>query len=277
MPASFSEKYDSRTITTDGDGAPESAEFVYTLHGVSNETDARVLAINSTPGTYVNLTRRNITLEPIHIDTTNTDACIWDVTVQYDRRERDEPEPGDEPTFSFDTSGGSQHITQSKQNISRTAASGEAPDYKGAIGVTQNGVEGVDITVPVYTFTYTYYLAPERVTQSFRAILFVLTGKVNSGPFRGFSGGEVLFLGASGSIRRGEKWELTLRFAASQNRTNINVGSITVPSKKGWEYLWVRYTEHEDKTAKMLVQQPIAAYVEQVYDEADFSPLEISV
>jgi len=178
---------------------------------------------------------------------------------------------------AFDTTGGTQHITQSRQTISRTAASGAAPDFKGAIGVTANGVEGVDITVPVYAFTYTYYLAPEAVTQSFRLQIFALTGKVNSGSFRGFAAGEVLFLGATGSVRRGEKWEITFRFAASQNRTNINVGGITVPSKKGWEYLWVRYAEQEDTAAQTIVQQPVAAYVERVYDEASFAPLEISV
>ena len=276
MATSFSEKYDSRTITTGSDGAAESAEFLYTLRGVSSEGDARTLATTSTPAAYGLLPRRQIEIKPVHIDTNNADACIWDVTVQYNH-DRDEPDTGDEPTFSFDTTGGTQHITQSKQTISRTAVSEAAPDFKGAIGVTSNGVEGVDITVPVYVFTYTYYLAPERVTQSFRLQIFALTGKVNSGGFRGFAAGEVLFLGATGSIRRGEKWEITFRFAASQNRTSIKVGDITVPAKKGWEYLWVKYAEHEDENAKTLVQQPVAAYVERVYDEASFAPLEISV
>jgi len=275
MAISFSEKYDSRTITTGSDGAAESAEFLYTLRGVADDSSARILAGNSTAVAYGVLARRSITLEPVHIDITNADACIWDVTVQYGAK--DEPDTGNEPTFSFDTTGGTQHITQSKQNISKTAASGAAPDFKGAIGVTSNGVEGVDITVPVYAFTYTYYLEPEMVTQSFRAQIFNLTGKVNSGSFRGFAAGEVLFLGATGSVRRGEKWEITFRFAASQNRTNITIGDITVPSKKGWEYLWVKYAEQEDEEAKTLVQQPVAAYVERVYDEADFSPLEIAV
>jgi len=275
MAISFYEKYDSRTITTGSDGAAESAEFAYILRGVADDSSARTLASNSTAVAYGTLARQSITIEPVHIDTTNADACIWDVTVQYGAK--DEPEAGDEPTFSFDTTGGTQHITQSKQNISKTAASGAAPDFKGAIGVTSNGVEGVDITVPVYAFTYTYYLAPEAVTQSFRMQVFALTGKVNSGSFRGFAAGEVLFLGATGSVRRGEKWEITFRFAASQNRTNIPVGTITVPSKKGWEYLWVKYAEQEDENAKTLVQQPIAAYVERVYDEASFAPLEINV
>ena len=46
-------------------------------------------------------------------------------------------------------------------------------------------------------------------------------------------------------------------------------------SKKGWEYLWVRYADEEDAAAKMLVKRPIAAYVEKVYEEGDFSQLGI--
>jgi len=34
-----------------------------------------------------------------------------------------------------------------------------APDFKGAIGVTHDNVEGVDIAVPVYSFSETHYLA----------------------------------------------------------------------------------------------------------------------
>lgn len=62
-------------------------------------------------------------------------------------------------TFSFDTGGGAQHITQSLANVARYAPPGQtAPNFKGAIGVTADSVEGVDITVPVYHFAETHYL-----------------------------------------------------------------------------------------------------------------------
>ncbi|MBL8747065.1 MAG: hypothetical protein JNK58_12015, partial [Phycisphaerae bacterium] len=111
-----------------------------------------------------------------------------------------------------------------------------------------------------------------------RGVLFALTGKVNSDPFREFQAGEVLFLGASGSKREasgGEDWEITFRFAASPNRTGIVVGPITGISKKGWEYLWVRYEDAEDAAAQAIVKRPVGAYVERVYSEGAFSGLEI--
>jgi hypothetical protein len=83
----------------------------------------------------------------------------------------------------------------------------------------------------------------------------------------------VLFLGASGSKRGEEDWEITFRFAASPNVTDLTVGDIENIDKKGWEYLWVRYTDAEDQN--VLVQQPVAVYVEKVYELADFGALGI--
>jgi len=70
-------------------------------------------------------------------------------------------------------------------------------------------------------------------------------------------------------------WEITFRFAASLNRTGISVGSITGIAKKGWEYLWVRYADVEDAGSNTLVKQPVAAYVEQVYEYGNFAALGI--
>jgi hypothetical protein len=275
MPISLTEKPDSRSITTDPDGAAESAEFVYILRGVADEDSARVLAGSSTPATYGGLIRKTISLDPVHIDTANVDGCLWDVTVQFGRAE---PAEAGESTFSFDTGGGTQHITQSLSTIGKYAASGTAPDFKGAIGVTHDNVEGVDITVPVYNFSETHYLPASQVTTAYKGALFALTGKVNNAAFRGLAAGECLFLGASGS-RRGtdpdDDWEINFKFAGSPNRTNIAVGPITVASKKGWEYLWVRYADAEDPASNTLVKQPVAAYVEKVYEDGSFSSLGI--
>jgi hypothetical protein len=174
----------------------------------------------------------------------------------------------------LDTGGGTQHITQSRATVSKHAPVGEtAPDFKGAIGVTTDSVEGTDITIPVFNFAETHYVPTAAVTDGYKLALFNLTGKVNSAAFRGFQPGEVLFLGASGSKRGKDDWEITFRFAASLNVAGLGVGDIVGIDKKGWEYLWVRYADAEDEN--VLVKQPIAAYVEQVYQEADFSGLGI--
>jgi hypothetical protein len=136
-------------------------------------------------------------------------------------------------------------------------------------------VEGVDITVPVYHFSETHYLDDAVVTEPYKGTLFSLTGKVNSGAFRGFAAGECLFLGAAGTKRGQGDWEITFRFAASPNVTGLTIGDITGIAKKGWEYLWVRYADAEDAAAKALVKKPVAVYIEKVYEEGDFSLLGI--
>ena len=108
------------------------------------------------------------------------------------------------------------------------------------------------------------------MTASYKAILRSLTGKVNNASFKGFSAGEVLFLGASGSKRGDDDWEISFRFAASENRSYITVGDITGVAKKGWEYMWVRYADAEDDEAKAIVKKPVAVYIEKVYEEGSF-------
>ena len=124
-------------------------------------------------------------------------------------------------------------------------------------------------------------MASGNLTTSYVTSLYNLTGCVNTdqvdlnvdGVELTFDPGELLFMGASGRKRGKDDWEVTLHFAASQNRFNFAVGDITITSKLGWEYLWVRYEDRVDNAAKKLVKVPVAAYVEQVYHESDLSGL----
>lgn len=269
MPIVVEEKFDSRTSTT---GANASVELKYIVFGTGSDLSAKSALGDESPETYDGLARQSIGIEPLANE-------VWEGSVRYGVQEITEPPQEGDSTFAFDTGGGTQHITHARSTIGRYAPSGTtAPDFQGAIGVTDNGVEGVDVTIPVYQFSETHYFAPAYVTLAYRNTLFYLTGKVNAGSFRGLSAGECLFLGASGS-RRGtgsdDPWEITYRFAGSPNVTGLSVGPISGIEKKGWEYLWVRYADAEDDAAKILVKRPIGAYIEQVYDYASFLALGI--
>ncbi len=269
MPLSFTEKIDSRQWTT---GENASVTLNYILEGTSDDLTAKLLVTNSTATSYEGLVRQSIELEPIEVDTA-TGSGRWNVTVKYGPRPA--PSETNEPSFQFDTGGGTQHITQSMQTVSRYAPAGkQAPDFGGAIGVTHDNVEGVDITIPVYTWSETYYLPDNQVN---RGAYYFLTGKVNNAAFKGCAAGECLFLGASGSKRGSDDWEITFKFAASPNRTGITVGSINGISKKGWEYMWVRYADAEDAGAQAVVKKPVAVYIERVYEEGGFGSLGIGI
>jgi hypothetical protein len=197
------------------------------------------------------------------------------------------PTPVGEFAFSFDTTGATQHVTQSIQTVGRYAPPGKtAPDFKGAVGVTADNVEGVDIVTPAFNFTLRVKLPIASWNPTYVANMRALTGKVNStgfyvrihGATYTFPAGELLFLGGSGDESTASEFiELTLRFAASPNRTGITIGDISGIDKKGWEYLWVRYEDVEDAGAKMIVKRPAAVCVEKVYEEGNFGLLGISI
>jgi len=267
MPAVVEELFQGRTEVV---SSKPSAEIPYIVRQAADEAAVKSAALAATPTLYAGMPRKSVEIsERINADT-------WKIVVRYEAQEFEQQEEP-EPVFSFDTGGGTQHITQSIQTLGRY---GPAATDKlgGAIGFDGENVEGVDVTVPVYNFSETHYLPASVVTAGYRVGLFRVTGTVNSGSFRGFAAGEVLFLGASGS-RRGtgydDDWEITFKFAAQPNRNDIRVGDIGPISKKGWEYLWVQYAPEVDNDKKQVIKKPVAAYVEKVYPDGNFGALGI--
>jgi len=278
MPFTVEERDCSRTITS---GANPAVELRFVVRGVgtdpAKEDDEEALEAlqAAAPADFLNLPRRDVRLEPVRID--EGAEGVWDGEATYApvQQENEPPQQG-ETVFSFDTGGGTQHVTHSQATVATFAPLGAtAPDFQGAIGVTADSVEGVDIVVPVYQFTETHVFADAAVTDTYKTTLMFMTGRVNDATFRGFAGGSVLFLGAAGSKRGDGDWEITFRFAVSPNNSAITVGPITNIAKKGWEYLWVRYEDAEDAGAQSIVKRPVAAYVERVYIELPFSILGI--
>jgi hypothetical protein len=273
MAITVQRRYGDAATTDSGQGTTTDELLATEIHYLVQGTDSELLAIqavrSAAPTTWNDLERGEVTVELLPDTTT-----FWDAAVRYSAPDQ-ELEVG-ESSYSFDTGGGTQHITQALAHVASYAPAGKtAPDFKGAIGVTSDGVEGVDITVPVYNFSETHILANSVVTNAYKGKLTALAGKTNNATFKGFAIGECLFLGASGSKRGKGDWEISFSFAASKNRTSLTVGDISGIAKKGWEYLWVRYEDAVDATAKALVKKPLAVYIEKVYDEGNFADLGI--
>lgn len=256
-----------------GDGA--IADFIYIANGTEDEAEVRAALNEETEPTYdigidspFLLPRTRISVEPI--GQRGPGDIQWECHVIYATRSLTPLDSGD---FEFDTSGGTAHVTQAKGVI---ATLGEMPDTGGAIGVTKDGVEGTDIVVPVFNFSETHRKQETEVDETYRILLFSLTGTVNNGPFRGFAAGEVLFLGASGrkSGQHGP-FELTYKFAASPNVTGLTIGDITGISKLGWEYIDIRYEDIVDEDVNALVKYPIGVQIVRNYDYTDFDLLGI--
>ena len=133
-------------------GENPSVELRCKVEGTSDSLVARMALLWFTPPTHSGLVRQTPRIEP---DGDSPD--VWAASVQYGLLK---PRETGDSTYQFDTGGGTQHITHSIKTVGKYAAPGKtAPDFKGAIGVTLDNVEGVDITVPVYHFSETHYLA----------------------------------------------------------------------------------------------------------------------
>lgn len=257
-----------------------AVDLHYAVLGTESDLDVRALVEGTIPAIV-----RGMVFQNYRID--HKGGGVWDVSVRYGREESQAADalPGGDPvtpeaplgpSYTFEMSGGTQHVTQSLQTVAKHARPGKnPPDFKGAIGVNGDSVEGTDVTVPVFRFSETYSIPAGLVTHGYKVVLFHLTGRVNNAPFKGFAAGEVLFLGASGSRRGIEKWEISYQFAASPNAVGLQVGDIAGIAKKGWEYLWVRYGDVEDE--KVLVKQPESVHVERVYEPGNFALLGIGV
>lgn len=261
MSGSLIELFNSRNEIVSN--AP-SAEFLYLANNCQDEDEVLALAAEVSPETYHSLVRRSIEI------TEQIANGKWKVTVRYEKQTvEDEDEP--EPTISFDSTGGSQHITQSKTTKGAYGPNAST-QLGGAIGYDGENVAGVEITVPVWNWQETHYLTDAQINTN---AYYALTGMINSDGFRGWQPGEVLFLGASGQKRGTGKWEVTFKFACSPNQYNFSINNIVVAEKRGWDYLWVQYGEDVDDTVKVRIKKPVAVYVEKTYDEAPFSVLGI--
>jgi len=262
MAGQIIELFSSRTEIS---GDKPSAEFQYVALKCADENEVRILAYSTAPAGYSGLIRRSVEIS----ERIANDA--WKVIVRYDPPQPYEEDTAPPPVFSFDSTGGTQHITQSIETINSYGPAASSL-LGGAIGYDGESIAGVDITVPVWNWQETHYLTDLQLNTP---AYYALTGMVNSDVFEGYQPGEVLFLGASGQKRGDSRWEVTFKFAASPNQTGLVVGSISGIQKNGWDYLWVQYGDDVDDSAKIRIKKPIAVYVEQVYDDAPFSILGI--
>lgn len=262
-------------------GSATQKELRYIVSGSEVHADVLAALLDSgaggAPATFAGLVRND---QAASVDLIEGRTDIWEGRVIYEPSTLVPFQTGD-TGFSFDTGGATQHITQSLETISATAAAGNASDFKGAIGFDGSNVQGVDIVVPQFNFSVTRYVATASMTTEYIGSLYELTGKVNNGSFSivldgqtiGFAEGELLLDKVQGSKRKSQgDWAVQYDFRASKNETNLQIGDITVPSKKGWEFLWVLYANdtHEGR----LVKTPVQVNVEQVYKTGDFSLLE---
>jgi hypothetical protein len=283
MPNVVTEFVLSRTTTI---GSSPQHEKIYIVRGTDDESVALAAAWNGAPNTFGGsgifpyLTKRNATVEPTHVEEGNANACVWTSTITY-LLPQGGTGGGPDGVFSFDTGGGTKHITQSIATVAANSVANVTANvskYANAIGYRNNQgveeIEGVDIVSGVFNFKITKYLSDACVSDAYRNTLANMTGTVNNANFKGFANGEVRYDGTAGSKRDSDNvWELVFNFSVLKNRTNVAVGDTMIfPNVKGWEYLWIVYAPYPAATSGAK-KVPVEAYLEKVYNYSNFAQL----
>lgn len=263
MTLSLFERPGSRSMSAD----PPSLTTQWGLTGTTDHATALATIISGTPDTATSpaglLYRQDVQMQPAGYN-------LWYATIPYGVRKN---QLGSY-RLAFDTTGGTIHIANSKETISKNAATGvTAPDFKQLIGVRGDEVEGTEIVIPALKITVNFKHPIGIVSLARIKLLSQISGTVNSTSFLTFAAGEVLFLGASGSEGTDAETEVSYSFAMSQNVTGMSIGEIVAFDKKGWEAVWISYKDATDSAGGVsyAVKQPEFAYVERVYETTDLA------
>jgi len=282
MAVTIKERARSRELT---DG--KAHERTYIIRGTDDEATALSTLKAEAPTTSNSLTRGDCSVEPIGIASDGAGGFLnpgaWLGTAPY--APSSDSDASDlalnDIIVTYNTGGGSQHVTQSLGTSDSDAVVGTATDHKEAIGVTDDGVEGVDIGVRQMDLVITKCFAVGSLPDP--GDVHALTWTVNDDTFSvtdsrttqtfSFSAGEVVLKGVSGPRMRSDGLaELTMRMGAAPNVTGFAIGDMSV-DKDGWEYAWARYEKTKDAVSKRMASRPFECYVEQVYDLGDFTDL----
>lgn len=268
MPADLA--HEMIELTANADGDPVSARLPYVVTGADSETEAITASKAASSSRWNGMFRDRFELGERRSPDT------WLVYVVYRGIEGDAIQ-------SFDTTGGTVHITQALSTVAVHSAAGlTAPQLNGAIGVegTEPGspVQGADIPTSSTQFSEVHYLTATQCSPAYRRVLSRNSAKWNTAPFRGYDPAEVLFLGSvarrSGE-GKGDAWQVEFRFVVSPNRRGFLVGDIYVPIKRGWDYLWTQYRDELDVGAAGFTKKPAHVFIQRVLEGFDFALLRI--
>jgi hypothetical protein len=254
-------------------------DLVYFFYGTDDDAEVLTAALSASPTTHNGLERKSndISITPIFVE---SNEGWWEARVPYGVAEWGFNVGSD--SYSFDTSGGIQHLTQSYELVAKYptgAPLGTTGENNGGapIGATADGVAGVDLPVGQFEWEETHIFSWGDIDDTYKDKLAELTGRTNDATFQNCAEGEALFLGARGGKLPDNTGAITFRFAKSKNVTGLVVGDITGIDKKGWEYLDVFYEPKDIGSFpdKITIMVPKYVYIHRVTFKGDFSDLGI--
>lgn len=279
------EAFGSGTLSSGRNRSGEKRYLVFGVLATDDEPSLVAAVEEAADTTFDGMARRSVQLRQL----TNE---VWEATVNYTPSELLPPPEYDGWLTTFNTSGQTENVQVAVGQTAYSLIANEtAPAYGSNLNVDSDGVpQGIDIVVPKFEWSETHYLSRTDVpgtNNSWLASVHAATGKLNSGLFRNFAPGSVLFLGCSGALRpEQDDWEITFQFSAAPGTTirlplyNIDGSSnqdgegnstfVDIP-KGGHDYLWLVNARVQDPVSKRMVVRAAAAYVAEVYERVAFT------
>lgn len=207
---------------------------------------------------------------------------IFMATAHYGVKE---PFQVDQIRFGFSTAGGSEHITHSLATIASYAATGftSAPNYRNAINVTRDGIQGTTRGVSQLSFWVTGLFDPAvwDVTQWLN--LNDLSYTWNLSAWHGWPAQSVLFEYAEAAevvipyVPATDSPRLTpVKFHFKARRSelvNKGAGTGILFTKSPWDHVWDLTARQADSAASAMGNRIQATYREQLYSGSDFTLL----
>lgn len=256
---------ESRTGEVARDGRESRHELVYIASGTGIVDLALDAVDDVAPPTSQGLVKRRLAYEALSNN-------AYKVRVAYDSARR---LLVNEYEYEFDIGTQSQNLTQSKgTTYYKVPSMGNVPFFGNAINVQDGRVNGVDVLLPTFSWSETFILPANVVTDAYKNTVYNLVGTKNASTFRLKAAGEVLFVGCRGRLRNEDEFSLQFSFVASPNVANLNVNGMFI-TKKGHDFVWFLYADQQDAGSQSVVKRPVFAYVEKVYEDGDFSLLGI--
>ena len=303
MPGYIQELRDSRTFDVNVTGG--SAQFRYVLTGETDEETAYDLVLATSPAQWFDYTRDKI-------DMTNRPALgTWFPVVNYTLPVYSLTEPlptgaagptgatgADTPPASSPSSAPppagqiltgvsvnialeNQHVELALEVVDSGVVIGEVVPETKLIGVTKDGVDGVDIGVPVANIVYKKTIPTLRAGY-FRNLL-AMCGTTNEKKWWMFGPEEALFAGCNGQSKGTGEFEMNYEFKYNRTKRDIVIregegeegeGGLVCPEKRGWHYLWTT-NKKVIQGGSIPVSVPVGYHVCRVYERSNFNWLGI--
>jgi hypothetical protein len=270
----------------------KNREATFLVLNCPTEAECRLVCATEIP--YIGADSIVVLYEPVigiqlldYVEITEQiNETTWRVTAHY---KASEASTLPQPKISFDTMGGTKGIKNSIQTRRACPTTGPAIDGS-TITIPLAGIidydpfsggppqaKGADIYEPAFQWSESQYFTQDYVTEAYIAGIANLTDKYNQASFRGYPIGEVLFMGATGSIagKRTDPnafWEIIFHFAQKPTRTSQTIAGISGVNAYGWDLIWPLLGPPNATTGYRAITNIM---VEQVYYPGDFGVLGI--